>query len=193
MRLKTIIRALLSLGITATVLMGCTKSGSDVVPATSTTTTSTTTGTTTSGTTTTTTGSTAIATNLNNTLLLKLVNDLRAKGCNCGVTAMPAVNALTWNDQLAAAALAHSNEMNTKNYFSHNSFDGSTFDTRVTAAGYKWMAVGENIAAGQTSEQEVFTAWLNSEGHCKNMMSASFKEMGAARAGNYWTQDFGAK
>jgi len=53
--------------------------------------------------------------------------------------------------------------------------------------------VGENIAFGQTTEAQVFNDWIASESHCKNIMTASFKEMGAARADNYWTQVFGAK
>ncbi|MCZ4224501.1 CAP domain-containing protein [Pedobacter rhodius] len=135
----------------------------------------------------------AVSTGLNNDLLLKLVNEKRTSGCNCGTTAMPPVNALTWNNNLAAAALAHSKDMNANNYFSHTSLDGRGAGERITAAGYKWMAYGENIAAGQPTEQVVFDAWINSEGHCKNIMSANYKEMGAAKDGKYWTQEFGAK
>ena len=46
----------------------------------------------------------------------------------------------------------------------------------------------ENIANGYASEQSVMNGWLGSEGHCKNIMNGSFKEMGAGREGNYWTQ-----
>jgi uncharacterized protein YkwD len=56
-----------------------------------------------------------------------------------------------------------------------------------------WKTYGENIANGYGTEQAVMTAWLASEGHCKNIMNASFKEIGAGREGNYWTQVFGAK
>jgi uncharacterized protein YkwD len=134
-----------------------------------------------------------VNTNLDNTAMLKLVNDTRAAGCTCGTTVMPPVAPLAWNDALAAAALAHSDDMNATGVLTHNSSDGTSFSARITAAGYKWSTVGENIAVGQTTEQEVFTDWLNSEGHCKNMMSAAFKEFGAARADNYWTQDFGTQ
>lgn len=134
---------------------------------------------------------TSVSTGLNNDLLLKLVNDVRVKGCNCGSTVMPAVATLSWNNLLAAAALAHSKDMNANSYFSHTSLDGKSPGDRITAAGYKWMSYGENIAAGQPNEQAVFDAWLNSEGHCKNMMNANFKEMGAAKDGRYWTQEFG--
>lgn len=128
---------------------------------------------------------------LNAELVLKLVNEKRSAGCNCGTTAMPPVAALKWNNLLAAAALAHSKDMDANNYFSHTSPDGRNAGDRITAAGYKWMAYGENIAAGQPTEQAVFDAWINSEGHCKNIMSAGFNELGAAKAGKYWTQEFG--
>lgn len=132
-----------------------------------------------------------VATNLNNNLLLKLVNDKRTSGCNCGTTIMPPVSPLTWNNALAAAALSHSKDMNANNYFDHNSQNGKTPGDRIIAAGYKWTTYGENIAAGQPTEQIVFDAWINSEGHCKNIMNANFKEMGIAKDGKYWTQDFG--
>lgn len=133
----------------------------------------------------------AVITNLNNDFLLKLVNDKRIAGCNCGTTVMPPVAVLNWNNLLAAAALAHSKDMNANNYFDHNSQNGKNPGDRITAAGYKWTTYGENIAAGQPTEQVVFDAWINSEGHCKNIMNANFKEMGAAKDGRYWTQEFG--
>ena len=141
-----------------------------------------------------TTSGNTVATGLDNAAMLKIVNDVRATGCTCGTTTMPPVVPLSWNDVLAAAALAHSLDMNATGDFSHNSSDGTSFSARITAAGYtNWRSLGENIAYGYTTEQAVFNGWLQSEGHCKNMMNASFKEMGAAKAGTYWTQDFGAK
>ncbi|MFI5185420.1 MAG: CAP domain-containing protein [Chitinophagales bacterium] len=131
--------------------------------------------------------------NVNKTELLQLVNDVRTKGCTCGTTAMPAVGTVVWNDQLAKAAFDHSADMNTNNYFSHTGLDGSDPGQRITAAGYSWNSWGENIANGFTTEQAVMNAWLGSEGHCKNIMNAGFKDMGAGREGNYWTQDFGSQ
>jgi uncharacterized protein YkwD len=83
--------------------------------------------------------------------------------------------------------------MQTLNYFSHTAKDGSDPGTRITKAGYTWRAYGENIAFGYPDEQAVMDGWIHSEGHCKNIMSPNFKEMGAGRAGDYWTQEFGAK
>jgi uncharacterized protein YkwD len=131
--------------------------------------------------------------NVNKETLLQLVNNVRRTGCNCGATVMPPVTAVTWNDLLATAAYNHSLDMKQKNYFSHTAPDGSSPGDRVTRAGYKWRSYGENIAKGYANEKDVMDGWLNSEGHCKNIMNASFKEMGVARVDAYWTQVFGSR
>src|SRR5687767_4820477 len=130
---------------------------------------------------------------VNESTLLALVNNVRKTGCTCGSTVMPAVAPVTWNNLLEKAALLHSADMNKNNYFSHTGLDGSSPGVRLTRVGYNWMAYGENIAKGYTSEQAVMNGWLQSEGHCKNIMSAHVKEMGVGRDGNYWTQVFAAK
>ena len=130
---------------------------------------------------------------VNEPLLLQLVNAVRKSGCNCGTTAMPAVNPVAWNDLLTKAALAHSNDMVTHDYFSHTGFDNSSPGDRITLAGYHWTSYGENIAFNYPDEQAVMNAWLQSEGHCKNIMDGNFTEMGAAKVNAYWTQDFGSK
>jgi len=132
-------------------------------------------------------------TNINNDALLKLVNDTRLAGCNCGSTKMPPVGALTWNVNLGSAAIYQSKYIASIKRLEHTSANGETVGTRVTATGYNWTTVGENLASGQTTEVQVFNEWLASESHCKNIMTASFKEMGAARTDNYWVQVFGAK
>lgn len=133
------------------------------------------------------------AASVNRTTFIQLVNNVRQAGCTCGSSVMPPVAPVTWNDLLANAALSHSSDMNTNDYFSHTGLNGSSAGDRITAAGYNWRAYGENIARGYTSEQAVMDGWLKSEGHCKNIMSSQFKEMGVGRAGNYWTQAFGSR
>jgi uncharacterized protein YkwD len=103
---------------------------------------------------------------------------------------MKPVSPVTWNDKLEQAALIHSQDMDTNGYFDHTGRDGSTPATRITGVGYKWSAIGENIAMGYPSEQAVISAWLASEGHCKNIMNGMFTEMGVALDGKYWTQEF---
>ena len=130
---------------------------------------------------------------VNKTTLLQLVNNVRQTGCICGTTVMAPVAPITWNDQLATAAFNHSNEMNSNNYFNHTGLSGSTAGDRIAAAGYAWKAYGENIAKGYSNEQTVMDGWLKSEGHCKNIMGALFREMGVARVGTYWTQEFASR
>jgi uncharacterized protein YkwD len=130
--------------------------------------------------------------------ILQRVNALRAAGAVCGTTPYPATTALNWNNQLLQAALGHSSDMAQKNYFSHTSQDGRTLGQRVTAAGYTWSGVGENIAAGQRSVEQVITGWTNSPGHCQNLMNANFRDVAVACVRNdaadyrlYWTMNLG--
>ncbi|MEM9836702.1 MAG: CAP domain-containing protein [Bacteroidota bacterium] len=125
--------------------------------------------------------------------LLNKVNEIRATGCPCGSEFFPAVAPLSWNAQLATAAERHTTDMANNEHFSHTGTDGSSSGQRATAAGYNWRTVGENIAFGYTSATAVFEGWKSSPGHCRNMMNAAFREMGAAEADNYWTQAFGAR
>lgn len=130
---------------------------------------------------------------INKTLILQLVNEVRTEGCDCGNETMPPVPALQWNDQLEAAAKAHSEDMNRNRYFSHTGSNDSNPGARITASGYTWRTYGENIANGPSNERAVVEGWLQSEPHCRNIMNGNFADMGVGRAGTYWTQVFGAK
>lgn len=129
--------------------------------------------------------------NVDKNLLLELVNNVRAKGCNCNGTWMPPVAPVKWNVLLELAAAKHSVDMKDRKYFAHNSPTGSTPQTRIKAAGFNYSLMGENIASGPSKEEAVISGWLGSEGHCKNIMNAGFREMGVGRAANLWTQVFG--
>ena len=131
--------------------------------------------------------------------ILDGVNAVRANGATCGERHFPPAPPLSWNPALGQAALGHSRDMAARRYFSHQAKDGSTAAERAQRAGYHWQRVGENIAFGQATPQDAVAGWLDSPGHCANIMNASFTEMGAAygiaaeqRAGLvYWTQVFG--
>ncbi|MBB5364686.1 CAP domain-containing protein [Deinococcus humi] len=130
--------------------------------------------------------------------VLQLVNAARAQARSCGSTSFAAAPALTLNTQLGQAAQGHASDMAAQNYFSHTSKDGRTFVQRITATGYAFRTIGENIAAGQSTPQQVVAGWLQSEGHCRNIMNPSFRELGVGYAkggsyGHYWVQDFGAR
>ncbi|QNA98654.1 CAP domain-containing protein [Massilia sp. Se16.2.3] len=130
--------------------------------------------------------------------ILGLVNAARASPRMCGERSFGPAAPVRWNDALAAAALVHSRDMATHRHFAHRGSDGSEVGLRSSRAGYNWRQVGENIAAGQTTPKEAVEGWLDSPGHCANLMNPSFVEMGAgydisrARMPGfvYWTQVF---
>lgn len=68
---------------------------------------------------------------------------------------------------MESAAQAHADDMAQRDYFSHNSQDGRTPGSRITAAGCIWNAYGENIAAGQGTPEAVMKTWKNSSGEVK--------------------------
>ena len=126
------------------------------------------------------------------------VNRARAQARTCGTQAFAPAPPVSWNQQLGLAALGHSTNMAEGHYFSHTEKNGSQPADRVTRAGYAWRLVGENIASGNRTPQDAVQAWLDSPGHCANIMNPGFMEMGAAYAINpgnenrtpYWTQVF---
>jgi uncharacterized protein YkwD len=72
---------------------------------------------------------------------------------------------------------------------------------RVSAVGFHWSTVGENIATGFPTPRQVVSAWMASQGHCQNILDPVYSNVGtgvnkgavrgfANRAGT-WTQDFG--
>jgi len=121
---------------------------------------------------------------INKSNMLNLINTYRSTGCTCGTDKMPAVSKLIWNDKLGVSANKHTTDMASNNYFSHTSKDGRTMSDRIKAEGYSWSALGENIALGQTTEKQVMESWINSPGHCANIMNGSFTEVGFARSQN---------
>lgn len=127
--------------------------------------------------------------------LLKLVNDARGAARPCGDTTYPPASPLQWSCQLEAAALGHSIDMGTHNFVSHTGSDGLSAPQRITQSGYAWRSWAENIAADYTTAEAVVQAWLNSPGHCRNIMNPNMVHAGAAYAiptGSdlriYWTQ-----
>lgn len=111
---------------------------------------------------------------------------------------------LTRNKFLTQSALIHTVDMVEHRFISHSGSDGSNVAERVTKTGYKWLVVGENLAMGQRTPEEVIEGWLDSPGHRQNLLHDRFREIGVAYIegeivasngtiwrGGYWTQNFG--
>ena len=130
--------------------------------------------------------------------ILALVNEARASPRHCGSRYFGRARPVAWNDALAQAAREHSSDMAAHRRFSHRGSDNTEVAQRATRAGYRWRHIGENIASGQTSAREAVAGWLESPGHCANLMNPDFTEMGAGYAVSrarmpgfaYWTQVF---
>ena len=97
------------------------------------------------------------------------------------------------------AAHAHATDMARHSLFEHRGSDGSQPSDRATRAGYRWRTVAENIAAGARDAKTVVQGWLDSPGHCVNIMGPQYTEMGVAfvhvpteEPDTYWTQVFAA-
>ncbi|MEM6753311.1 MAG: CAP domain-containing protein [Cyanobacteria bacterium P01_C01_bin.38] len=113
------------------------------------------------------------------------------------------LQALTLNVNLSESAQVHSQDMALSDFFSHTGSDGTKVGDRAKSAGYQSPYVGENIAAGYISAEEVVRGWMNSPGHRENILNPNFKEIGVGyhylandtgeiNYNTYWTQNFGA-
>jgi len=130
--------------------------------------------------------------------VLTLVNQRRAAGATCGGVAKAPAPALTLDTRLRCAARKHSKDMGVNDFFSHTGSNGSTPWQRMNDAGYTYSTAGENIAAGYSTPSAVVTGWMNSTGHCNNIMNPNFVHLGvgyyydsSSPYYRYWTQDFG--
>ncbi len=133
--------------------------------------------------------------------VLEETNRYRAMGFDCDSEGMfgPA-GPLEMDEVIQVAARGHSLDMGEMAFFDHDSLDGRTFDVRMRNAGFDGPGPwGENIAAGQRTPAEVVAGWMDSDGHCSNIMNPAYTVIGIGYAfvdgspyGHYWTQDFAA-
>jgi len=126
---------------------------------------------------------------------VELVNAARARGTQCGARSFAPVAPVSLSARLGDVALGHAADMAAHNYFEHEDLAGRSPADRVRASGYREKLVGENIAYGPTTVEEVVRGWLASPDHCENIMDPRFSEMGLAyaqgsrqRHGLYWVQ-----
>ncbi len=132
--------------------------------------------------------------------VLELTNQNRAAGASCDADRFGPAPALEMDDVIREAARGHSRDMGQQAYFEHDSLDGRTFADRMTMVGFMGPSPwGENIAAGQSTPEEVVQGWMESPGHCRNIMNPDYRTIGIGYAevdgspfGRYWTQDFAA-
>jgi uncharacterized protein YkwD len=113
---------------------------------------------------------------------------------------------LVLNAQLSAAALQHSKEMLARGYFSHDSFDGSSFQKRVKHY-YRKRIIGENLvwSTPNLGAARALALWMGNAEHRAAILDPRWREIGigavhsAAAPGKFnrlpttvVTTDFGA-
>ena len=127
--------------------------------------------------------------------VIDLTNDVRAANGQ---------HALTTNSALQATAQLQSVNMAEQDFFSHTGQDGLMAWERALIEGYNYQTIGENIAAGQLTPEEVVQGWVNSPGHLANILNPRFTEIGVGyqylqndtgviNYHHYWTQVFGTE
>lgn len=130
--------------------------------------------------------------------VLELVNAARAESRRCGWKRFGAAPPLVRSTTLDGVALAHAEDMAARGRMEHAGGDGSTPAERASRAGYAWMRIAENVAAGQSTPEQAVASWLTSSAHCANLMDAAFTETGigvatAGAGGPYWAQVLGSR
>jgi len=85
---------------------------------------------------------------------------------------------LVLSTQLSAAATTKAQDMAKRDYWSHNTPDGTPPWSFVTATGYSYQVLGENLAAGFDNEQAAVNAWMASPPHRENLLDPSYTEVG---------------
>ncbi|MDR6219042.1 CAP domain-containing protein [Deinococcus soli (ex Cha et al. 2016)] len=133
--------------------------------------------------------------------VVALTNAVRARGATCGGVVMPPAGPLTWDEQLFQAADYYARRQAYYNFTGHtDKYDGTDPGQRIAAFGFKGGGWGENLGYGQQNAAAVVQGWLDSPGHCKNLMNPAFNLLGASVATNpateygiYWTQEFGIR
>ena len=129
--------------------------------------------------------------------ILDTVNARRSEGADChSMGSFGAASPLTMNPSLRCAARVHSKQMVDMAFFDHVTPSGEEPWDRMEAAGYSYTYAGENIAAGNPTADATMQQWMDSDGHCSNIMSADFTEIGVGYYpgggyGHMWTQAFG--
>lgn len=132
--------------------------------------------------------------------LLVLANEARSEPSAFGHD-RPVVPPLTWSDDLARAARAHSADMAANDCYQHDSCNGQTWWKRIQRFYPGWTRLAENIIAVGDTPEQMHSAWMRSSGHRANILSGGLFEFGAGAAigeSNFGpiafaTEDFGTR
>jgi uncharacterized protein YkwD len=112
------------------------------------------------------------------------------------------LSALRIDERLNRAAQLHSDDMADRNYFDHQTPEGSRMTDRADAFGYHWRLLLENIAAGQENPAEAVAGWMRSSEHRAAILNATGRDTGMGHSyrladdggmRHYWTLLIGSE
>jgi uncharacterized protein YkwD len=108
------------------------------------------------------------------------------------------LHSLTLSGLLSDVADNYSCVMIENSFFAHNNpYTDEGPGQRAIDEGYLFLAIGENLAAGQETPEQVVLDWMSSaEGHRENILAAQWQELGigirtGGEYGVYWVLLFG--
>jgi uncharacterized protein YkwD len=120
--------------------------------------------------------------------VLQLINEERATW---------GLGILVLNPVLTQIAEDYCCEMIEEGFFAHeHPRTGERIGDRAVRAGYTFLAVGENLAAGQETPEQVVAEWMNSPQHREIILGIQWREVGigvriGGEDGVYWVLEFG--
>ncbi len=97
---------------------------------------------------------------------------------------------LILDEQLAAVAQKHAEDMSARNFFDHSNPEKETPFDRMKKSGVSFSAGAENIAMGVNNAQEVMAGWLASPGHKVNLLNKAYGRHGIGFKNGYWVHLF---
>lgn len=122
---------------------------------------------------------------------VRAINKVRNQGCRCNGERQPSVGRVNYNKTLSYSAYTHALDIREQRRLSHFSSQGDDIGERADQCGYRWEVIGENLAYGQESIDEVLQDWIQSYTHCTLLMDKRFKDVGFAKVGPWWVLHFG--
>lgn len=85
---------------------------------------------------------------------------------------------LELNEALSSAAQAKAEDMQARNYWSHETPDGEQPWSFIDDTNYEYHKAGENLAYGFLNSSATVSGWMNSPSHRQNMLDQGYTDVG---------------
>ncbi len=122
--------------------------------------------------------------------VLELVNEMRSEEQDCGFDEPHSpVEPLEMDFGLQCAARIHSWDQQGRGFYDHDTPEGVTASERASLVS-TWGSAGENIHNFTGTPEGVVQGWMNSPGHCRNIMRSHYVAAGVGRYGGFYTIKF---